>query len=127
MSAAGEVIAALHAVMLQDTALMAALPGGIGDGGPGAGALPSRARGALDRPARAAGEMHRVTQEATRAAGAERALLSIAARLVALLPAVTLPAGPVKLALLDHRGTTTRRQRQGRLIVVEIRLLAITE
>ena len=124
MSAAGEVIAALHAVMLQDTALMAALPGGIGDGGPGAGALPSLARVAIDSRASEAGEMHRVTYEATGEAGAERALLSIAARLVALLPAVTLP---VKLALLDHRGTTTRRQRQGRLIVVEIRLLAITE
>lgn len=132
MSAANELLSAIHARLSGDAALAALIgPEAIRDRYTTGRRLPSIMIGDLTTSdystSTEAGEEHLLTLEVWSEAGGRRQAQQFAASIRALLANASLPLETHILVNLQHLATLTRREPKTKLHVAEIRFRAVTE
>jgi len=132
MSAANDLLAAIHARLSADAELIALIaPGGIRDRLTSGRDLPSIVIGDLETrdysTATEPGEEHLLTLEIWTDAAGRKQTATIAARLHTLLHDAPLDLDGHDLVSLLHLTTRTRREPKTRLHLAEVRFRAVTE
>ncbi|KQV32616.1 hypothetical protein ASC97_03350 [Rhizobium sp. Root1203] len=132
MSAANELLSAIHARLIGDTELSVVIGlDGIRDRYMTGGNLPCIVIGDLATndysTSTEAGEEHLLTLEVWSEASGRKQAQQIAASIRALLANASLPLETHLLVNLQHVATLTRREAKARLFVAALRFRAVTE